>query len=137
MKDIDTIDYFIGLRSSGYTYSEIMKQMDISKPTLVKWNKKYRNEIEHFRRQIFCKNFASFLLENENQIILDTDKLVKYSLTEFKTESGKEAARRAMKRLSKLFIYEMESVTLKLTKTDRLKQITFHFSEPEENEEET
>ena len=42
-------DRFIALRASGWTYSKIMSELNVSKPTLIAWSRKYRFQIQNFR----------------------------------------------------------------------------------------
>jgi transposase len=39
--------HFIELRAAGQSYNKISEQLNVSKPTLIKWSKEYRNEIEN------------------------------------------------------------------------------------------
>lgn len=36
---------FIRRRAEGYSFGEISKQINVSKPTLIKWSRKFREEI--------------------------------------------------------------------------------------------
>lgn len=47
MKDLQTKEKFIELRAKGYSFDKISKELDISKPTLIKWNQEYSQEISN------------------------------------------------------------------------------------------
>jgi transposase len=49
---------FINLRAEGISFDKISKEINISKPTLIKWNKEFQKEIEDL---IFLN--AQYLLE--------------------------------------------------------------------------
>ncbi|MBZ0179658.1 MAG: helix-turn-helix domain-containing protein [Melioribacteraceae bacterium] len=41
---------FISLRAEGFSFDEIGKRINISKPTLIKWSKEFENEIREIRK---------------------------------------------------------------------------------------
>lgn len=41
---------FISLRAEGFSFDEISKRINISKPTLIKWSKEFENEIREIRK---------------------------------------------------------------------------------------
>jgi len=49
MKDQETIDQFIALRASGKSYASISETLNISKPTLIDWGRKYQFLIQNLR----------------------------------------------------------------------------------------
>lgn len=49
MKDMQTKEKFIDLRSQGYSFEKISKELDVSKPTLIKWNSEFSKEITNAR----------------------------------------------------------------------------------------
>ncbi len=49
MKKGDEIMKFIELRANLYSYDEIAKQIKVSKPTLINWSVKYKNEIDKLK----------------------------------------------------------------------------------------
>lgn len=44
---------FIELRAKGMSFEGISKELDVSKPTLIKWSKKHRAEIDNQRQLEF------------------------------------------------------------------------------------
>jgi hypothetical protein len=49
MKDIETQQQFIQLRSQGRTFAEIAQALSVSKQTLISWSQKLRFEIQNLR----------------------------------------------------------------------------------------
>ena len=49
MKDEQTRQRFIQLRSTGRSFAAIAGELDVSKPTLINWSRKYRFEIQNLR----------------------------------------------------------------------------------------
>lgn len=41
---------FISLRAEGFSFDEIAKRINISKPTLIKWSKEFNDEIQEIRK---------------------------------------------------------------------------------------
>lgn len=49
MYDKTVTDRFITLRSQGMTLAKIMQELNVSKPTLIGWSRKFRFEIQNAR----------------------------------------------------------------------------------------
>jgi hypothetical protein len=49
MHDQEIIDRFIFLRAQGRTFSKIMTELNVSKPTLIQWSRKYQFQIQNLR----------------------------------------------------------------------------------------
>ena len=47
MKDQETVNKFIELRAQGWTYARLMVELNVSKPTLIAWSRKYQFEIQN------------------------------------------------------------------------------------------
>ncbi len=49
MHDPQIQDRFITLRAAGWTYSKIMTELNVSRPTLIDWSRKHRFQIQNFK----------------------------------------------------------------------------------------
>jgi orotate phosphoribosyltransferase-like protein len=49
MTDQETINRFIFLRSQGWSFNRIQTELNVSKPTLMKWSRQHRVEIANLR----------------------------------------------------------------------------------------
>ena len=49
MTDQETIARFIFLRSQGWSFNRITVELNISKPTLIKWSRQYQFDINNLR----------------------------------------------------------------------------------------
>ena len=49
MKDQETMQKFIELRSQGWTYARLMAELSVSKPTLINWSRKFQFQIQNLR----------------------------------------------------------------------------------------
>ena len=45
MHDEKTVNRFIELRASGWTYARLMTELNVSKPTLIGWSRKHQFQI--------------------------------------------------------------------------------------------
>ena len=129
MKDIDTIDHFISLRAARFTYKEISEEIDISRPTLVKWNKKYRDTIEQVEKYRFMQIFSQNIVNNEITIVRNSYTLRKYDKLDDKTAWSEKVASKAEARLTKIFLNKLESINLTFSKTEKIKTVKFNFKE--------
>lgn len=85
MKDLETKEKFIELRACGLSFNKIAVEIQVSKPTLIKWNSEFSKEIanrrflaaeellEHYqlmketRMKIFAKTLNQALQELQNR----------------------------------------------------------------------
>jgi hypothetical protein len=49
MKDSETIARFIFLRSQGWSFNRITVELNVSKPTLIKWSRQHQFDIANLR----------------------------------------------------------------------------------------
>ena len=49
MHDDKTVQRFIELRASGWTYARLMTELEVSKPTLIAWSRKYQFQIQNLK----------------------------------------------------------------------------------------
>ena len=61
-------DQFIELRALGHTFDEIVKKLGVSKVTLIRWNKKYYNEIDSTKKEMVRLAAEKIALRNSNML---------------------------------------------------------------------
>ena len=49
MHDDKTVQRFIELRASGWTYARLMTELNVSKPTLIAWSRKHQFQIQNLK----------------------------------------------------------------------------------------
>jgi transposase len=49
MNDLETQQQFVFLRSQGRSFARIAEELKVSKPTLIKWSRKFQFEIQNLR----------------------------------------------------------------------------------------
>jgi transposase len=47
MNDAETQQRFVLLRAEGRSFTRIAEELNVSKPTLIKWSRKYQFEIQN------------------------------------------------------------------------------------------
>ena len=49
MHDEQTVQRFIELRASGWTYARLMTELNVTKPTLIAWSRKHQFQIQNLK----------------------------------------------------------------------------------------
>src|SRR5215470_12944980 len=49
MHSTETINQFLNLRVQGWSFARIAEQLQVSKPTLLAWNRKYHSRIDSMK----------------------------------------------------------------------------------------
>jgi DNA-binding transcriptional regulator YiaG len=99
---------FIELRAAGQSYSKISKQLDVSKPTLIKWSNNLCNEIKNAKAQEIERIREEYHLSREHRTrVLGTQlsqiakELLKRDLSEVPTWRLYEIQRKIMDKTEK------------------------------------
>ncbi len=66
MTDIETQQRFISLRSEGWSFGRIAQELNVSKPTLINWSRKFQFEIQN-QRAIFLEQLQEKWLATRDQ----------------------------------------------------------------------
>jgi transposase-like protein len=66
MNDIEMQQHFILARSQGKSFARIAENLGVSKPTLIKWSRKFRFEIQNLRA-IEREHLCDVLIANAEQ----------------------------------------------------------------------
>lgn len=115
MKERFIITKFVELKALGNTNEEIAKKLDASKPTLIKWGKLYKEEIEETRRTL-TKKLAEKIAKNNEELIYNLAENLKRALTDEKTADvvRDKYIKKSYKRLGDIFKVSVKSVDLRL-----------------------
>jgi transposase len=68
MKNTDTKEKFIELRAAGLSFDKIAAKINVSKPTLLKWNKELEKEISELKEVRFEKILETYKANKEQRI---------------------------------------------------------------------
>ena len=89
MKDLSVKNSFVELRANGWSFDRISKKLNVSKPTLIKWQSELKNEIEETKNTNLEAIKEKYRL-TEIEMTRSFGKLVKKVLTElFKRDLSK------------------------------------------------
>ena len=120
---------FIKLRAKEYTYPEICFELNISKPTAIKWGKLYAEEINHVQKNLLTAMFASRIIEQEHGLIVNIRELKRLK----KGNPGKNYPRinnRIASELEKVFLKRIVAIQLIMQpKADKIDRAIFVFND--------
>lgn len=68
MNDIEKQERFVGLRAQGWSFARIVKELDVSKPTLINWSRKYQCEIQNYRAMLLEQLREKWLSATETRV---------------------------------------------------------------------
>lgn len=77
MKDNNSKNKFIELRASGKSFKAISEELQVSKPTLIKWSREFQLEIQNMRALQLDEIREKYLLTQEHKIKTYYDFLIK------------------------------------------------------------
>jgi len=69
MKEQETIDKFLQLRAEGKSFDKIVKLLNVSKPTLIKWGNNYLGEIAKLKEIRYEQILEKYKLTQEDRLI--------------------------------------------------------------------
>lgn len=109
------IDKFIHFRVRNYTYEEISKQLKVSKPTLIKWNRKFSQEISEYKQELTRKVALKLAQENQELINILAENLKRTRTLKRAAQGSRERyTKRAYKKLGDLFGIDIKNIELTL-----------------------
>ena len=80
MTDTDKQQRFIQLRAEGWSFARIAQDLGVSKPTLIKWSRKYRFEIQNHRAILMEQLQEQWLSEHSTRVAALGEQLRKVEL---------------------------------------------------------
>lgn len=89
MKDIETKQRFVELRSGGSSFERIAGELQVSKPTLLKWAKELAGELEQLRFVRFEGLIEQYALMKEERVKALAE-VLRAALAELKARDMKE-----------------------------------------------
>ena len=108
MNDIETQQRFVALRADGWSFARIAAEINVSKPTLINWSRKFRFDIQNQRaiqiealQEKWLSNHEARLETLGKQLRLVETELAKRDLTALSTHhlfTLAESLRRQIKR---------------------------------------
>jgi hypothetical protein len=119
---------FVRLRAKGLTYEPICIQLNISKPTAIKWNKLYAGQIEQLQKDLMVHFFSDRLSKYEGIICANLEEF-----RQVKKGIPHEAVqdifnKKISKKFEKIFAAKIKTVKLKIRK-NKIEEAEFTFND--------
>jgi hypothetical protein len=119
---------FVELRAMGYTYANICKELDITKPTAIKWGKLFSTEINRQQKYLLSTIFAQGVVEQEQGILINLEQLRRSKTMQVPKETLERLTPKMFKRLEKVFAKKITAIHLNMN-NDRISGATFIFND--------
>jgi len=105
---------FIELRAMGYTYEKICKQLDITKPTAIKWAKSLSGEIDQQQRHLISKIFSERIIEHEQGVLIRMEQFRRKRYRKLNEKLSDKIDKKLLKGLERVFIKKIKAIHLKM-----------------------
>lgn len=104
---------FILYRAEGLTYDEISNLLNVSRPTLIKWNREFEGNI-YLAKVKIMEELVGEIFEVKRDWLLNQFELLKQAANaDIRLKTAAEKVRkRSLKRLGKLFGIKVKGLTL-------------------------
>lgn len=113
MNKQETVEKFIELRALGYTFDYIVEEIKVSKPTLIKWGKLYKDRIAEVERKLTEELAERIVLRNSKffEVVLDVSLRIAKNKN-YDGEAKERIYKRASKKMYDLFKREMKAIEM-------------------------
>lgn len=120
---------FIKLRAMEYTYPNICVELNISKPTAIKWGKMYSEQINSVQKKILTNLFAEKIIEYEHGLVVNIREIKRLGNINPKNITENINNRIASK-LEKIFLKRIVAVQIIMQKkSDQIDRAIFVFND--------
>ena len=124
-----TIERFIELRSEGNTFDEIAEVLKVSKPTLIKWSREYKKEIDYAKEYLTTK-LAEKIARNNKQLINNIAMNINRAdtLKNYKAEVRDKFVEKSFKRLGDIFKVDVKNIVISLNNEGDVTRVEINVS---------
>jgi hypothetical protein len=119
---------FIELRALGYTYVKICKELNISKPTAIKWGKLLSTEINKHQKYLLSSLFSQRIVEQEQGLMIKLEQYRRRKDMNLPKRITDKIDKKIMKGLEKIFTKRITAIHIKI-KADNVSSATFIFND--------
>lgn len=119
---------FIELKALGYTYVKICKELNISKPTAIKWGKSLSIEINKQQKYLLSHLFSQKIVEQEQGLLIRLEQFRRRGDMNLPKRITDKIDKKILRSLEKIFTKQITAIHLKL-KDDNLISATFIFND--------
>jgi hypothetical protein len=123
---------FIELRAMGTSFDEIVMEIKVSKPTLIKWAKQYKDHISLTEKEFAKRTAAEIVMRKKNLITSMATYLLRAK--KYRQDDPEEFSRasvRASKKIFALFNRDLQSIELKLWDNGEIRSLKINMVERE------
>ena len=119
---------FIELRALGNSYKTICSELNLSKPTAIKWGKEMADEIDKQRKYLTSKIFAQKITEQEQRILIKLENFKRTNKMNLPKKVREKIDRKVLKELEKIFIKRISAIHLNI-RNDEITSAIFIFDD--------
>ena len=119
---------FIELKALGYTYVKICKELNISKPTAIKWGKSLSIEINKQQKYLLSQLFSQRIVEQEQGLLIKLEQFRRRKDMNLPKRITDKIDKKIMKGLEKIFTKKITAIHIKV-KDENVISATFIFND--------
>jgi len=115
---------FIIMRAQGYNYNEIQEELNVSRPTLIKWNKEFAENIYKTKIELM-EEYISNKIEKNKDFILNQLEILEKTKNPgrgLKTAAEK-AQRKSFRKLDNILGIKIKAISLKLRENYEIAEV--------------
>jgi predicted DNA-binding protein len=127
---------FIIMRAQGYNYNEIQEELNVSKPTLIKWNKEFAENIYKTKIELMEEYISNKIEKNKDFFLnqLETLERTKNPGRGLKT-AAKKAERKSFRNLDNILGIKIKAISVKFRGNYEITEVKFECSNKENGKE--
>ena len=125
---------FTELKALGYTYVKICKELNISKPTAIKWGKSLSTEIKRQQKYLMSTLFSQRIVEQEQGLLMKLEQFRRRRDMNLPKRITDKIDIKIMNGLDKIFNKKITAIHLKV-RDDNIANATFVFNDDVKLEE--
>ncbi|OGU54011.1 MAG: hypothetical protein A3K31_14180 [Ignavibacteria bacterium RIFOXYA12_FULL_35_25] len=119
---------FIELRALGYSYLKICKELNISKPTAIKWGKLLSSEINRQQKYLMSNLFSQRIVEQEQGLLVKLEQFRRKKDMNLPKRISDKIDKKILNVLEKIFLKKITAIHIKV-KDDNVISATFIFND--------
>jgi orotate phosphoribosyltransferase-like protein len=124
------LEEFIELRAIGYTFDEIVKELGVSKVTLLRWSKKHYDYIDKTKKEMVRLTAEKIALKNSNLLSKFADLVLsEYKKGKKKPEIEEVLMKRLYRNVFMVYARKMKGLSVKFDKDGKPKDVVIEWKD--------
>jgi hypothetical protein len=128
MKKAELKYRFIELRAMGHTYVKICKELNLSKPTAIKWGKLLSTEIYKQQKYLMSNLFSQRIVEQEQGLMIKLEQFRRRKNMNLPIRITDKIDKKIMRGFEKIFTKRITAIHIKM-KDENVTSATFIFND--------